>query len=347
MPHLVVAPDKFKGSLSAAEVATAASKGASSAGWAPRVVPLSDGGEGFLACFGGANRRSRVSGPLRDPVDASWRLDLRSPCGPWAVIETAEAAGLVLAGGRDRNDPVGASTAGVGELIALALDSGARRIVVGCGGSATTDGGLGAVDALAAAGIARLPVGASLEVGCDVAARFVEAASHFAPQKGAGPSEVELLEARLCYLGETYLERFGLDVRGLAGAGAAGGLAGGLAAFGGRLVGGFELVAGRVGLDAALDAALGSAGAVVTGEGTLDGASFSGKVAGGVARRASRRGLPALCVAGRVSAIGRRAAAAATSMEVVSLSERFGEKESLSDTSRLVTRVVQEWLSQL
>src|SRR5690606_17500378 len=149
------------------------------------------------------------------------------------VIEMAEASGLLLAGGRDGNDAVAASTAGTGELIVAALDAGARRIVVGVGGSATTDGGLAALRALHPLG--RLK-GVELLVACDVRTTFVDAAEVFAPQKGASPAQVALLRRRLERLAQVYLDEHGVDVTELAGAGAAGGLAGGLAAAGARLV---------------------------------------------------------------------------------------------------------------
>ena len=166
-------------------------------------------------------------------------------------------------------------TAGTGELIARALDHGARRIVVGLGGSATTDGGLGAVEALPSP--ARLRT-VELEVACDVRTRFVDAAAVFAPQKGASPAQVDLLTARLEQLVVRYRDEFGVDVSELDGAGAAGGLAGGLAALGGRLVSGFELVAEHVDLEERACAA----DVVVTGEGHLDAQSLDGKVVGGV-----------------------------------------------------------------
>ena len=146
---------------------------------------MSDGGEGLLDVLGGANRTTIVTGPLGRPVEAAWRFEHRT-----AVIEMARASGLALAGGAEGNDPLAATTAGTGELIARAVEQGARRIIVGLGGSATTDGGLGAVEALPSP--ARLRT-VELEVACDVRTRFVDAAAVFAPQKGAGPAQVDLL----------------------------------------------------------------------------------------------------------------------------------------------------------
>src|SRR5262245_729700 len=160
-------PDKFRGSLTASQAARALALGA---GGECRELPLADGGEGTLEVLGGPNRSTRVTGPLGDPVDAEWRLD-----GGIAVIETARASGLALAGGADRNDPVNATTRGAGELIAAALAEGAREVVVAVGGSATTDGGLGAVEALGGERF-RVPV----RVACDVLTLFADAAAVFA-----------------------------------------------------------------------------------------------------------------------------------------------------------------------
>ncbi len=141
--HIVAAPDKFKGTASAREIADAIAAAAEVSGATCTRIPMADGGEGTLEALGGPNRTSLVTGPLGNPVEAEWRLDGKS-----AVIEMARSSGLVLAGGPDENDPLGATTAGVGELIGNAIDAGASTIIIGVGGSATTDGGLGALDAL-------------------------------------------------------------------------------------------------------------------------------------------------------------------------------------------------------
>ena len=143
-------------------------------------------------------------GPLGDPVSAPWRLRNGT-----AVIEMALASGLALVGGPDDNDPIAATTHGTGELIAAALDAGAKRIIVGMGGSATTDGGLGAVRAVWVPGRLR---GVQLVAACDVRTAFVDAARVFAPQKGATPAQVALLTRRLERLVEVYRRDFGVDV---------------------------------------------------------------------------------------------------------------------------------------
>ncbi len=175
--RVVAAPDKFRGTARASDIARAIAAGAASAGWECDEVPLADGGEGTLEVLGGGNRTTLVSGPLGDPVRASWQLN-----GRRAVIEMALASGLELVGGVPGNDAVAATTYGTGELIAAALDAGARRIIVGVGGSATTDGGLGALRAVYP--LQRLR-GVELQVACDVRTKFVEAAELFAGQKGA------------------------------------------------------------------------------------------------------------------------------------------------------------------
>src|SRR5215813_1700239 len=227
--RLLAAPDKFRGTLTAREAAAAIAAGAERAGWTADELPLPDGGEGTLDVLGGGNRRTTVTGPLGEPVAADWRLDEDGT----ALIEAALACGLALAGGPEGNDPLRATSRGVGELVATAIAEGARRIVVCVGGVASTDGGVGAVEALPT------PLQIPVEVACDVEARFLAAADVFAPQKGATPEQVTALRERLAQL----------DVPDQPGAGAAGGLAGGLAALGATLVQGFDLVAGLLDLD--------------------------------------------------------------------------------------------------
>ena len=284
--RIIAAVDKFRGTATAAEVAAAIGSAGWELGHDVVEIPVADGGEGLLDVLGGPNRTSTVTGPLGTPVDAGWRHRDRT-----AIIEMARAAGLQLAGGPDNNDPMGATTTGVGELILQAVAAGARRIIVGLGGSATTDGGLGAVRAIGSP--ARL-AGVELLIACDVETRFTDAAPVFAPQKGASPAQVDLLRNRLERLVQMYRDEFGVDVADLPGAGAAGGLAGGLAALGGRIVGGFDLVADEVGLHDAIE----GADLVITGEGHLDAQSFDGKVVGGVAAIAAEHGVPVVAICG-------------------------------------------------
>lgn len=329
MPRVVAAPDKFRGTVTAGEAAAAVKRAARAAGWVCDEVPMADGGEGILEAMGGAVRRTRVRGPLGEAVEAEWRQQ-----GKTAIVEMAQAAGLDLVGGAEWNDPMRASTAGVGDVIGAAVAAGARKVVVGVGGSATTDGGLACLTALEPH--ARLR-GVELVVACDVTTTFVDAAEEFAPQKGATPAQVALLRRRLERLAQVYEEQYGVDVRSLPGSGAAGGLAGGLAALGATLVPGFDVVAEAVGLADRLE----DADLVVTGEGFLDEHSLDGKVVGGVAGLAAEAGVPVLVVVGQVYG----EVATAVDGAVVSLVERFGEERAMGDTAACIEEVVSSHLA--
>jgi glycerate kinase len=327
--RVVAAPDKLRGTATARDVAAAVGRAAAAAGWECDELPLADGGEGTLDVLGGPNRATTVTGPLGDPVRAEWRLDGRT-----AAVEMARASGLALVGGPDGNDPVAASTVGTGELIGTAIDSGARRVLVGLGGSATTDGGLGALRALYP--LHRLG-GVELVALCDVRTRFGDAAEVFAPQKGASPAQVELLRRRLDRLADVYRADYGVDVRGLDGSGAAGGLGGGLAVAGASLVPGFEAVADELDLHDLLD----GADLVITAEGFLDRQSFEGKVIGGVVAVAAPLGVPCVAIVGEVvddlDTPGKP-------LEVVSLVERFGPERAHHDTLACIEAVAADLL---
>lgn len=326
--RILAAPDKFRGTATARVVADAICRAARACGARATALPLADGGEGTLDAFGGGNRTTLVTGPLGDPVEASWRLT-----GRQAVIEMAAASGLQLVGGAAHNDPVAASTTGTGELVVAAVDAGARRVVVGVGGSATTDGGFGALRAMYP--LQRLR-GVDIVVACDVRTSFVDAAEVFAPQKGATPAQVALLRRRLERLAQVYRDEYGVDVADLPRAGAAGGLAGGLAVVGATLVDGFTLVAEELGLHEQLE----GVDLVVTGEGFLDEQSFEGKVVGGVAEWAAASGVPVLAVAGDVfDGVEER-------LPVISLVERFGEERARGATAECVEIAVAEWLRE-
>src|SRR5829696_1965629 len=313
--RVVAAPDKLRGTATARDAATAVARAAAAAGWDCDEMPVADGGEGTLDVLGGPNRTTRVTGPLGEPVEA------------------ARACGLALAGGSEGNDPVGATSVGTGELVAAALDGGARRILVGLGGSATTDGGLGALRSL-------YPLhryaGAEIVCLCDVRIGFVDAAEVFGPQKGATPAQVELLRRRLERLADVYLAEHGVDVRSMPGAGAAGGLAGGLAVAGARLSRGFDAVADEIGLPDAIE----GADLVITAEGFLDEQSFDGKVVGGVAELAALVGVPCVAIVGEV--IDGLDVSAHARLEVVSLVERFGEDRARTDTVACIEEAVRD-----
>ena len=285
MTNLVLCcPDKFRGSLTAREAADALASGVERTGRAALRMPLADGGEGTLDVLcpdRGDRRRTTVTGPLGKPVEAEWGMR-----DDTAVVEMARASGLALVD--EANDPLRATTRGTGQLIRAALDEGAPRVIVAVGGSATVDGGLGALEAL------DFDLrGADVVVACDVTTTFIDAARVFGPQKGADPDAVDELERRLTELAERYAAR-GVDVRPLPGGGAAGGLAGGLAAIGARLAPGAALVAEIAGLRAALS----SASLAITGEGRFDATSLAGKVVGHVLEQGRELRVPVAVVAG-------------------------------------------------
>ena len=338
MSRVVIAPDKFRGTASADKVAGAMAAAGARLGWHATVRPMSDGGEGFLDVAAGrcpSLVSTVVTGPDGRAVTADWRFG-----DGIAVVESARASGLTVAGGAAGNDPVTATSRGTGELIVAAARQVGRggTVVVGLGGSATTDGGLGAVEAVGETGALD---GIELIGACDVDVGFADAARRFGPQKGAGADQVAVLTERLVRLAQVYRDRYGIDVASQPGAGAAGGLGGGILVLGGTLVSGFEMASGLVDLSGALDGADG----VVTGEGALDATSFAGKLVGGVVGAARARGLPTLVVAGRSTRSGERRARDA-GCHVVSLTERFGPRQAVARTLSCISEVTAEWLDQ-
>lgn len=318
MPDVLSAPDKWRGSATGRQVALAVATAAERIAWKADVAPVSDGGEGFIDVLGGANRTSRVHGPDGRMLSADWRLE-----GEHAFIEMALASGLALAGGPEANDALGAGTLGTGELVSEALAAGARRIVVGLGGSASSDGGLGCVELLRP----DPRLGAVELIGaCDVMVPFA-AALGFAGQKGASAAETRLLASRLERVAQIYEYDSGVDVRSIPGAGAAGGLGGGLASLGAELVPGIEVVAEVIGLEERMA----RADLLVTGEGRLDAHSFEGKAVGWLLDLAKGLDVPVLLLVGTAE---RRSVetAEARGARVVSLVERFGISESRSNT---------------
>ncbi len=328
--RVVAAPDKFKGTLTAAEVAAAIGHACWELGIDCTEMPMADGGDGLLDVLGGANRTSAVTGPLGDPVVAPWRFAKGT-----AVIEMAKASGLTLVGGAEGNDAMNATTTGTGELIDHALDAGARRIIVGLGGSATTDGGFGAIRAITA--IARLKR-VELLVACDVTTTFVDAAQVFGPQKGASRAQVEMLTRRLERLTQMFQRDFNVDVAAIAGGGAAGGLGGALAALGATLMPGFELVADELDLYDELE----GADLVITGEGCLDDTSSAGKVVGGIASIAAEANVACVAVVGSDERTDRSTPAG---IDVISLVESYGADPAFAEPKRLVEQAVATWLS--
>jgi glycerate kinase len=283
----LVAPDSFKGTFTAAEVAAAIARGLLAAGQPANELPLADGGEGtldaLLAARGGERLTARVQDPLGRDIDARYAL---LADGRTAVVEVAAASGLTLVA-EDERDAWAASSYGTGQLIAAAAEAGASTVVVGVGGSATTDGGAGAVAALRDAG--RPPP--EIVLVCDVRTPWEQAARVFAPQKGADADTVRRLGERLDRLARG-LRR---DPRGEPMTGAAGGLSGGLwAEYGARLVPGAPYVLEAVGFDAAMRGAR----YVITGEGRIDDQTLAGKLVGEVATRCRQGGVACHVVVG-------------------------------------------------
>ncbi|MBW0102523.1 glycerate kinase [Pseudonocardia sp. KRD291] len=372
--RVVVAPDSFGGTLSARDAAEAIATGWRRAAPADdvRTVPLADGGTGFAevlqSALGGTLHERTVTGPLGEPVTGSWLQT-----GDTAYLEAAAACGLHHVP-RERRTPdvaLRATTRGVGELVAAARDAGARRIVVGLGGSATTDGGAGMLAALGAvahdASGALLPDGGGALARCAglrpppafdgvelVAAADVDnpllgthgAAAVFGPQKGADAAAGAELDAALAVFADVLATATGTDVRDEAAAGAAGGLGAALLALGARRESGAGLVRSLVGLDAELDAAAASGGLAVTGEGSFDWQSLRGKLVTAVARGAADRGIPCLVLAGQ-SSVGRREAGAAGVDAAYAVADEAGLEASLADPAgtlaALAEQVARRW----
>jgi len=377
-PTLLAVPDKFRLTATAAQVANAICAGAAQRGWACIEMPMSDGGEGFLEAMASTTYRTsplssspsfsshilpsspsntnnsstspppsanllrqiyKVSGPLGQLVDAEILLE-NTGQKMTAVVESAQAAGLLLAGGITGNDPLRASTRGVGQLISHAVLSGAEEVVVGVGGTASTDGGLGAILALSCGrSIAKLKEGVSLVAAVDVEISFIEAAEKFATQKGASPRQVEALKERLKRIAELYRRRFGINVDEIPGSGAGGGLAGGLAAIGADIASGFDVVAGKVGFQEALR----HVDLVVTGEGSIDERSFEGKLVGKVIEQAVSLGLAVLVVAGDIRLDTTRFPSLSSSeVKLVSLVQRFGYERAMQNTVYCIEQAIRE-----
>jgi glycerate kinase len=270
-PVIVVAPNAFKETFSPHEAARLIARGLRRALDARLIlIPVADGGDGTLdalrASIGGRPVRVTVTGPLRRRVRAGYLL-----AGRTAVIEMAKASGLKLVPPAERN-PMIATTRGTGELIADAYGRGARRILLGVGGSATVDGGVGALE------VVTPEMARCITILCDVRNPLLGprgAARVFGPQKGATPAQVRLLEHRLSAWARELRQRTDVDVRRIPGTGAAGGLPAGLIAYGAKLVPGAEYILREAGFPRPCDF-------VVTGEGCVDRTSLGGKVVGTV-----------------------------------------------------------------
>lgn len=297
MRKIVIACDSYKGCLSSSEVAGAAAKGVAEVYPDCEIVRLSvaDGGEGtvdaLVETLGGHLECAEVSDPLGRPVKAVYGV-----AGDLAIIESAAACGLTLLSKEERN-PLIATTKGLGELILAAIDKGCRRFLIGLGGSATNDGGMGMISA---DGFLERARGMKFTVACDVDTPYIGAhgASRvFGPQKGASEEDVEILEERLRGYALKILKDTGIDVSDMAGAGAAGGLGGAFRAYlGAELKRGVDLVLDQIGFDSIID----GADLVITGEGCSDYQTLKGKTAAGVLERAKRKGIPVMLVSGAI-----------------------------------------------
>ena len=322
---IVIAPDSYKGSVYAPEAARAMREGVLRAlpDAETVLVPVADGGDGTLETLvetsGGQVRSSRVTGPLGEPVDASWGA---MGDGRTAVVEMARSSGLALVP-TERRDPRVTTTYGLGELIRQALDAGFRAFILGIGGSATNEAGAGMAQALgvrlldgggsdlphggaALADLSRIDMAgldprvqdSTFDVACDVSNPLTGpegASAVYGPQKGATPEMVRQLDAALAHFARVVKADIGADIENVPGSGAAGGLGGGMIAFlGGRLRAGVDIVLETVGLEDRLD----DADLVITGEGQLDFQTVYSKAPIGVARLAKARGIPVVAVAG-------------------------------------------------
>jgi glycerate 2-kinase len=320
---ILVAPDSFKGTFTAREVTEAIGRGLEAGGRPVDPCPIADGGEGtvdaLLAALDAELRSATVTDPLGREIEAQFAIGDAD-----AFLETAAASGLHLVEEGER-DAVAASTAGTGELILAAVAAGARTVSLGVGGSATTDGGAGAIQAIKRGGGLD---GARLIVLCDVRTPFEDAAQVFGPQKGADEATVRKLTARL----NAQARRLPKDPRGVPMTGAAGGLSGGLwSALDAELVPGASFVLDAVGFDARMRAAR----AVVTGEGKLDQQSLVGKAVSEVATRARQAGVPCHAVVGtrELDSMGARVLDLDRVLEATTL-------EELEEAGRVLARLI-------
>lgn len=366
--RVLVAPDKFRGTLTARQAAEAVA-----AGWRRvrpddelDLVPMADGGEGTMDTLVEALRgrvlHARVAGPMGDPVDAAYGI-AESPHGRVGVVEMARASGLTLVD-ETRRDPLRATTRGTGELMASAIDAGVARLVVCIGGSATSDGGVGMAAALGARfldgegrpiadggaaltdlsridlstmhpGLARVAVAGACDVDNPLTGAS-GASAVYGPQKGASPDDVVRLDRALAHLAAVVEHDLGVALHDEPGAGAAGGLGFGLLAFcGAHLRPGVQVVMDAVGLSERIEAA----DLVITGEGSLDAQSLHGKTPAGVLEACALARVPVAIVCGRASI-------EVPGATVLSLVDRVGERDALGDARSALVVVAEDLASR-
>lgn len=342
MKKIVIACDSYKGCLSSSEVARAAAEGVAEVYPDCGIVRLAvaDGGEGtvdaLVDTLGGHLEWAEVSDPLGRPIKAVYGV-----AGDLAIIESAAACGLTLLTKEERN-PLITTTKGLGELILAAIGKGCRRFLIGLGGSATNDGGMGMINA---DGFLERARGLSFTVACDVDTPYIGvhgASRVFGPQKGASEEDVEILEERLRGYALKILKDTGIDVSDMAGAGAAGGLGGAFRAYlGAELKRGVDLVLDQIGFDSIID----GADLVITGEGCSDYQTLKGKTAAGVLERAKRKGIPVMLVSGAIRdgqmlRDGGFGVIAAASPQGMSLDEAMRPETAESNIYKTVKRLL-------
>ena len=376
LKKIVIAPDSFKGTMSSIEICNIAEDSIKAV--FPDIdvvkVPIADGGEGtvdaFLAAIGGCRLELSVKGPLFDDTAAFYGI---LPDGTTAVIEMAAASGLPLVS--DRKNPLLTTTYGTGELIMDALDRGCRKIIIGLGGSATNDGGIGMAAALGVkfldadgemirlsgggiASLAKIDVSGldsrikdcEILAACDVDNPLYGpngASAIFGPQKGADPETVETLDNNLRHYADILLRDLGTDIADLPGVGAAGGLGAGLVALAGaRLLPGIRIILDTVQFDKVIQ----GADMIITGEGRIDGQSLRGKVPVGIAERASRQNIPVIAVVGDVGKdseqVYARGITAIFSINRVALPLKETRSRSKSDFAATISDIMRLLKSQ-
>lgn len=356
--RVLIAPDSFGDTLTAVAAADAIARGWTAARPAdvPVRAPQSDGGPGFVDVLAATARPDRsgeviatpVSGPLGAGVIAHWLLDGRDPGTSTAYLESAQACGLHLLGGSPTpRTAVHADTRGVGDLMDAALRRGARRLVIGLGGSATSDGGRGMIEALGGPDTARERCAdVDIVAATDVTNPLLGpsgAVAVFGPQKGADPATITRLDERLTSWSRVLDRLAGTDITTRPGAGAAGGLGAALFALGARRVSGADVVAGAT----HRAAEVADAGVVITGEGKVDRQTAAGKVVSALTAEAARAGVPVVVLAGQI-ALGADEIARAGIAAAHSLVDEAGSVErAMSDAghqlTRLAERVAGEW----
>lgn len=338
-PQILVAMDKFRGTASAPAVCDAVGDVVQRHGLLVDVQPISDGGEGFSDAFDGEDVVVDACGPLEEPSVARYKVS-RSEKGVVAIIEVAEVVGRDRLPNPASYQALAASSRGVGHLVVACQNEKVDSILIGCGGSSTSDGGLGCYRYVRDHGGLKIPT----VVATDITARF-SGAIRYAVQKGVSPQDLHIIEHRLEAIRRTYYKEQGIDVELVERTGAAGGIAGGLAALGASPTSGFEAVASAVGLYEKID----RADLVISGEGSFDAGSLEGKVTVSLATHL-RPHTRLVLICGRVEpSVAAKFHDQVPGSLVISLTERFGAQRALNDTlaciDELVDTDVDEWLT--